>query len=437
MQTFAMLPQEAIMGKPHGHGRPYGRPQGRFRFAAALAVAALLLAACSSGKSSSPSGGNQAQNSKPIRIGASISRSGDFSDPAQLVLRGYKLWADQVNAKGGLLGRKVEIVTVDDASSPNQAVTNYQNLITRDKVDLTFGPFSSLLTLPSAQVAKRYGYAFLEPEGGGPKVFAAKLPNLFFVQPAPAVAQGQVFADYVLSLPAAQRPKTAAYPSLDDPFASPVAEAVRTRFEQAGIRTVYNHIYPAETTDLTPIVQKVAAAKPDVVVAGTQSEDAYSQVKAMVQLGFSPKMLFMSNGANAPTEFPDKVGKANVNGVFSSSTWSPDAKTNGNAEFIAAYQKAYGGSPNGIDGNTADAYAVGQVLQQAVAKIGAIDNQKIIATLHSGTWSTIQGDLQWDADGAPNGKDVLLQWVDGTLVPVFPADRASKQPVAVKPPWGG
>ncbi len=414
-----------------------GKPQGRFRFAAALAVAALLLAACSSGKSSS-SGGNQTQNSKPIRIGASISRSGDFSDPAQLVLRGYKLWADQVNAKGGLLGRKVEIVTVDDASSPNQAVTNYQNLITRDKVDLTFGPFSSLLTLPSAQVAKRYGYAFLEPEGGGPKVFAAKLPNLFFVQPAPAIAQGEVFANYVLSLPAAQRPKTAAYPSLDDPFASPVAETVRAMFEKAGIRTVYDHIYPAETTDLTPIVQKVAAAKPDVVVAGTQSEDAYSQIKAMVQLGFSPKMLFMSNGANAPTEFPDKVGKANTGGVFSSSTWSPDAKTNGNAEFIAAYQKAYpGGSPNEIDGNTADAYAVGQVLEQAVTKIGAIDNQKIITTLHSGTWSTIQGDLQWDANGAPNGSDVLLQWIGGTLYPVYPAGRASKQPVAVKPPWGG
>src|SRR5262245_22653879 len=116
MQTFAMLPQEAIMGKPHAHGRPSphpeGRPQGRFRFAAALAVAAVLLAACSSGKSSPPSG-TQAQNTKPIRIGASISRSGDFSDPAQLVLRGYKLWVDQVNAKGGLLGRKVELVTVD------------------------------------------------------------------------------------------------------------------------------------------------------------------------------------------------------------------------------------------------------------------------------------------------------------------------------------
>src|SRR4029077_16651274 len=110
--------------------------------------------------------------------------SGDFSDPGKAVKRGYELWADYVNAHGGVLGRKVQLKIVDDASSPNQAVTNYQNLINKDHVDLVFGPFSSLLTGRSASVARRYGYAFLEPAGGGPAVFALKLPNLFFVQPA-------------------------------------------------------------------------------------------------------------------------------------------------------------------------------------------------------------------------------------------------------------
>src|SRR6266568_4677119 len=356
-----------------------GRPLARLSFAATL-VAALLLAACSSGTASN----SGAQTAKPIKIGISLSRSGDFSDPATQVERGYQLWADHVNAKGGLLGRKVQLVVVDDASSPTQVVTNYQNLISRDKVDLVFGPFSSLLTIPSAQVAARYGYAFLEPEGGGPKVFAAKLRNLFFVQPAPAVSNGEVFAKWVLSLPAAERPKTAAYPSLDDPFASPVADKVREEFEAAGIRTVHKTIYPAETTDRTPIVQKVAAAHPDVVVAGTQSEDAYAQVKAMIQLGFSPKMLFLSNGANAPTEFPDKVG---------------------------------------------------QLLEEVAAKTGSVDNSKIIQTLHSGTWSTIQGELRWDAYGAPQGSDVLLQWIGGTLDPVYPPAVASRQPVVAKAPW--
>ena len=100
-----------------------------------------------------------------------------------------------MNAKGGILGRKVELKIVDDASSPTQVVTNYQNLINKDKVDLVFGPFSTLLTVPAAQVAKRYDYAFLEPAGGGPQVFDLKLGNLFFVQPAPVIKQGEVFAE--------------------------------------------------------------------------------------------------------------------------------------------------------------------------------------------------------------------------------------------------
>ena len=122
-----------------------------------------------------------------------------------------------MNAKGGILGRKVQLVIQDDASSPTQASTNYQNFITKNKVDLVFGPFSTLLSAPSASVAHRYGYAFIEPAGGGPAIFQEKLNNVFFTQPAPVVQSGDVFAHFLLSLPKSQRPKTAAYPSLDDP----------------------------------------------------------------------------------------------------------------------------------------------------------------------------------------------------------------------------
>ena len=101
-------------------------------------------------------------------IGASVSLTGDFSDSGKAIQRGYQLWADQVNAKGGVLGRKVQIKIVDDASSPTQVVTNYQNLINKDHVDLAFGPFSTLLTIPASQVAKRYGYAFLPRPGVAP-----------------------------------------------------------------------------------------------------------------------------------------------------------------------------------------------------------------------------------------------------------------------------
>src|SRR2546421_10896625 len=410
--------------------------RNRLRHAAlvgTVSVLAIAGTACSA-KSTNTDTGTKA----PLVIGASISLTGDFADPGKAVKAGYELWASVVKGRGGILGRTVQFKFVDDTSSPDQVLTNYQNLINKDKVDLVVGPFSSLLTIPASQVAKRYNYAFLEPAGGGPKVFEQKLDTLFFVQPAPVVKQGAAFADWVLSLPAASRPKTAAYPELDCPFATPIAENIRTRFEAAGISTVYKQVYPAETQDYSAIMAKVVAAKPDALVGGTQSEDAYGQVKSLVQLKFSPKFMFLSNGANSPVEFPDKVGANNTQGIMSSGDWFPGSTAPGSAEFAAAYVKAHGGTVNGIDNSSAEAYAVGQVLEAVAKKTGKIDNATIIATLHQGTWPTLLGDLSWGATGAPSGSFHLVQWQGGKLVPGCPgATAAGHTPVFPKPAWGG
>jgi branched-chain amino acid transport system substrate-binding protein len=402
--------------------------------ALALSTMVVALAACAS---NSTNNSPAPKSTTPLVIGASVSLTGDFADSGKAVKAGYELWANTVNAKGGLLGRQVQMKIVDDTSSPTQVVTNYQNLINNDKVDLVFGPFSSLLTIPASQVAKRYGYAFLEPAGGGPKVFEQKLDNLFFVQPAPVVKSGDVFADWVLSLPADARPKTAGYAELDDPFATPIAENIRARFEAAGIRTVYHQVYPAETSDFSSIAAKIVTAKPDVLVSGTQSEDAYAQVKSLVQLKFSPAFMFMSNGANSPAEFPDKVGAANVTGIMSAGDWFPNSTAFGSADFTTAYIKAYGGTVDTIDNTSAEAYAAGQVLEAVAKQTGKIDNATIIATLHKGTWPTLLGDLTWDAYGAPSGSFSLIQWQGGKLVPVFPANVAKATAVYPKPGWGG
>ena len=396
--------------------------------ASGLAAAALVAGCASSGGSSS--------DSKTLVIGASVSLTGDFSDSGKAVQRGYQLWADGVNAHGGILGRKVSLKIVNDASSPTQVVTNYQNLINKDHVDLTFGPFSTLLTIPASQVAHRYKYAFLAPAGGGPKVFEQKLDNFFFVQPAPTTQAGDVFAAYVLSLPADQRPKTAAYAELDDPFSAPIAENIRQKFEAAGIQTVYKQVYPSETADLSPVMAALAATHPDVIVGGTQNEDAYAMVKSLAQLKFSPKMMFQSNGANSPLEFPDKVGAGNTEGIMSSADWFPGSKASGASDFVAAYTKKYGGTEQQIDDSSAEAYAVGQLVEAVAKKDNKIDNATIIKELHSGTWPTILGDLSWGPDGAPKGEFNLVQWQSGKLLPVYPPSVAQAKPVAPKPNWG-
>ncbi len=393
--------------------------------AAVLAIAAVATTA-----------GSAARKAGPIKIGISLSLSGDFSDPGKFAEQGYKLWAKTVNAKGGILGRQVQLIIQDDASSPTQAATNYQNFITKDHVDLTFGPFSTLLTAPSAAVANRYGYAFIEPAGGGPAVFDQKLHNVFFTQPAPIVESGDVYVNWVLSLPKSKRPKTAAYPELDDPFSAPIAERMRQQFEKAGIKTVYKTVYPSETVDMTPIVSKIAAAKPDMIVGGTQAGDGYALIKALVQAKYSPKFLFEANGPNSPGEFPDKVGASNTQGIFSASDWFPKAKTYGNPFFLKQFLKTYGGTAGSIDPGSAEAYAVGQVAERVIKKVG-LNNAKIIAALHQGKWPTVEGTLHWDAIGQPTGKFLLVEWLGGKLYPVLPKNVAVRKPVWPKPAWGG
>jgi branched-chain amino acid transport system substrate-binding protein len=412
----------------HIHG-PRSRRVRLIASAAALAVGAVALAGCAA-----PSPTTSANS--PLKIGISLSLTGDFSDSGKAAQRGYDLWASVVNKSGGVLGRQVKLSVVDDASSPDQVVTNYTNLITQDKVDLVFGPFSSLLTVPASRVASRYHYSFIEPAGGGPSVFAQKLTNLFFVQPAPTTKGGDVFANYILSLPADKRPKTAGYAKLDDPFSAPIAESIQKRFEAAGIKTVYDQTYPAETADMTPIMSGMSAANPDVVIGGSQEADAFAQIKAMIQLKFNPKWLFESNGANSPGDFPAAVG-ANTEGVFSSADWYADSTIAGSAKFIADYIAKYGGDAQTIDPTSAEAYSAGLLLEQVAKKTGKIDNATIVKTLHTGTWPTLVGNLSWDQYGAPKGAYLLIQWIDGKLTTVFPTATAQGTPVAPKPHWAG
>lgn len=404
-----------------------------------LAAAALVAgaAACSSSGSGNGAGPQGSTAKGPLVIGISLSLTGDFGDTGKAAERGYELWASQVNKSGGLLGRQVQLKIVDDTSSATQVVTNYESLINQDHVSLVFGPISSLLTVPAARVAARYGYAFIEPAGGAPSVFALHLHNLFLAQPAPVIDLGVSFANYILSLPPAQRPKTAAYSSVDNPFAAPVVQVVRQKLEAAGVTTVLNQTYPAEQADLGPVVSRVVAARPDLVVDGTQGEDGYETVKDFVQQKFSPKILFMPNDASDPVNFPAQVGAANVNGIFTANDWTALATRPGNSDFIKAYLAAYGGTASQIDSTSAEAYACGQLLQAVAQKTGKADNATIISTLHAGTFSTIEGELSWNADGATNGtSSLLLQWINHELVPVYPTSDAAHAPEITKPAWG-
>lgn len=399
-----------------------------------LFLALFILSACtSSGTSSSSSSSNG-----PIKIGVSLSLSGDFSADGLAFQQGYKLWAETVNKNGGILGRQVQLDILSDASSTTQVVTNYQKLITVDKCDLVFGPFSSLLTKPASVVANRYGYAFIEGAGGGPSVFTQGLHNLFDVS-APVANLLVSFTQYLKTLPASERPATAAYATQDDPFTQPQVDTAKQFLEQAGIKTVSYQVYPAETTDYTPIAQKMVSSNADVIVTGTLLPDIVSYIQAFKQQHYNPKALIATAGPDQGEQFTKAIGGANAaEGVFvPNGGWYPSINTYQNAQMVKDFLIKFGGTPDAISSDVAEAFSVGQVLQQAAKNAGSIDNTKLIAELHAGkTYQSVQGPVKFNAQGQNVlATGYLFQWQKGSLVSVYPANLATNKPLYPKPNW--
>ena len=209
------------------------------------------LVACSDTSGTTPS----ADTTHPIKIGASISLSGDFSADGLALQHGYQLWQDTINNQGGLLGRQVQFDFLKDDSTKAQVTANYQKMITTNHDDLVVGPFSTSLTIPASIVAKHYNYAFLEGAGTAPKVFSQGFHNLFSVSLS-ATSYLKSFVSFVLSLPQSMRPHTVAYETSDDFFTQPQVDAARAVLEKGGVKTVLYNVYPTNTTNYTPIAQK-------------------------------------------------------------------------------------------------------------------------------------------------------------------------------------
>ncbi|SDH04222.1 amino acid ABC transporter substrate-binding protein [Nonomuraea jiangxiensis] len=405
------------------------RARGPILAMALALVAALALSACGQRPSETAAG----EVTRPIVIGVSLPLTGDFAQPGSEAKRGYEIWRDMVNAKGGVLGRQVELKIVDDASSQDTVVADYTKLITQDKVDLLLGTFSSLLNYPASAVAEKNRMVFVEPAGGAPDMFTRSFTYLFFAQPATAPRQADVFVNWIKSLPADERPTTAAYPSQDDPFAHPVIKSMQEQLEALGVETVYSELYPADTTNFQSVASTLASKKPDLVAQGAVFEDGVGLVRSLKQLGFSPKMLFQTSAPSNSSQYSDGVGVANTEGVFYTVSWNEKATTPLNAEFVAAYRKAYGAAPAE---DAADAFAAAQVLQAAVEAVGAIDQDKLRDWLHANTVRTLLGPLSWAANGEPKGSFLLAQWQSGQVEVVGPPELATtKTVVNPKPGW--
>ena len=405
----------------------------------------VMILAGVSGCSQSQSSGPTFTDSKPITIGISLPLTKDFASDGQAMNQGYQLWADLINNNGGLLGRPVKLKILNNQSDPDQAAKDYQTLITKDKVDLIFGPFSSLLTKAGAPVAQRYGYAFVEGAGGAPSVFDGHWSNLFDVS-LPVANNLVTFAYYLLSLPKADRPKTVAYLTSDDPFTFPQITIVRRLLEHAlGTQsTVYApkagqeyNFAEGDNKAATADADAVARIHADVAILGSPGlSDAQIYIQEFKKFHYNPRALIATAGPDQGADFIHAVGGIKyTEGAFVPNGWYPAANNFQNAEMVQAYLARYGGTADQINADVAEAFSVGQVVQQAVEATHSLKNAQIIAKLQSGTvFNTVQGTAQFDSPGfsdAGQNKQAiayLFQWQHGQFITVYPYSVAAENP---------
>ncbi len=270
-------------------------------------------------------------------------------------------------------------------------------------------------------------------------MFAQKLNNVFDVS-LPVANELDPFTTWIKSLPASQRPKTAAYPMANDPFATPQVQLTQSELQPLGITTKYSNIFPEEVADYKAPADDVASSKPDAVVLGSTDVPTVSAfMSAFEQQHYNPKIFIAAAGPDQGSAFTSAVGVKNADGMMVPDAWYGGSSNTLSQAMVKAYVAKYGGTASAINADIAEAYSVGEVVDQALTHIGSVDNTKLISYLHSGvTLNSVQGPVKFNSLGENlSATAYIFQWQSGKFVQVLPVgDPGSVKILYPKPDWG-
>jgi len=388
---------------------------------------ALGLTACATRTGAPPSEGTQAQPQEPLRIGASISLTGRYDRTGKEMQNGYELWAEQVNATGGITGRQVQFVIYDDTSDPETSRNLYEKLITEDRVDLVMGPYSSPVTLPASTVAEKYGYPMIASGASASDLYTRGYSNIFGVYTA-----AQLYLDGAIDIAVRNGYRTVAIVNENSAFAKDTVAGAKRKAEQAGLQVIFEEEYPNTVRDLAPVLTKIRPLNPDVLLGGTYGEDSTLLIRQMKDLNWTPRIVAFTVGPALP-DFYQTLGE-DAEWVMGATQWEPGLRGEGVAEFAAAYKTKYG-YDSGY--HAAGGYAAGQLLKQAIERAGSVDNGKIREALATMDANTIYGAYKVDATGSQVGKpSYMIQWLRGERKIVWPDAAAETAAVVPLPEWG-
>lgn len=351
----------------------------------------------------------------PIRVGVTASLTGDYAKLGQDQLSGIQMWADDVNARGALLGRKIEIVRYDDASDPEKSAALYERLISEDKVDLLLGPYSSDITLVASRVVERHNFPMVATGAASAKIWEQGFSNIFQID-APA----DEYMELPLELANDKGLKRIALVYADTEFPREVAAGARKMAASHGMQVVLDEAYPQESQEFAGIAGRLKAASPDVVIGGTYFNDSVALVRAIRQTGLKPEILVMTVGP-AQEGFGRQLGDE-ANGVMGAIAWMRSAKMPLAYDFSFRYKLKYG---HNAAVHAAYGYAGGQVLEAAVRLAGSLDREAVREQLKTMEFRSLLGHYRVDETGRQTAKNTyVMQWQDGYRLLVMPEEIA-------------
>ncbi len=342
------------------------------------------------------------QTGEPIKIGYSMALTGGLASNGKSALLAQKIWEEDTNAGGGLLGRPVKLIYHDDQTNPAAVPGIYAKLLDVDKVDLIIGPYGTNLLAPAMPIAMQRKKVFIGLLGTAVNA-TFNYPYYFSMMPSgpdpkPSITDGF----FNVAMRQNPKPQTVAIVAADAEFALNASEGARENVKAAGLAVVYDRRYPAATTDLAPAVRAIAATNPDLVIVCSYPPDSVGMVRAVNEVGFKPKMIGGAMVGLQSTAIKIELGPL-LNGWTNFDFWLPVPKMQiaGVDDLMKKYQAR--ASVEGADAlgyyMAPWSYAQLQVLQQAVAATESLDDAKLGDYIRANTFKTVLGDVRFGAKG--------------------------------------
>ena len=362
----------------------------------------------------------------PILVGASVSLTGKYSRTGQEQLHGYAMWVEDVNKRGGLLGRPVKLIHYDDESKPDTGAKLYEKLITSDDVDLLLGPYSSGVTFAVSAVVEKKRFPMVSAGAASTKVWSRDFKYTFGLY-----TPGIYYMSRILEFAKEKGLKTVAVVNAGTTFPRDVVKGVKDKAHELGMKVVLEEEYAKGATDMTPLITKIKAKKPDVLIGGTYLPDSVALVRQSKELNFNTKIFAFSVGPGLP-DFGKNLS-TDADYVFGSSQWEPTLKLPGVDDFVKRYETKHGYKPGY---HAAGGYGAGQVLEEAVKNAGSLNKERIRKSLSALQTTTVFGSYKVDETGIQIGKPAyMIQWVNGQRELVLPNDVSTAEIKYPTPSW--